>query len=443
MSIKVFMISLGCSKNQIDSELVLSLIKESNFKVTTDQLEADIIIINTCGFIELAKQESISTILEICKLKESGNLKSVIVMGCLAERYKHDILKEIPEVNVVLGLGSNDKIVEAIENSLKGEKIEWFDDKYNLALEGDRVLTTPFYYAYIKIAEGCNNGCTYCSIPKIRGKYRSRTMESIVDEAYKLSNQGVREIILIAQDTGMYGIDIYHKKMLAELLNRLCLIDKISWIRLLYCYPEHVDNQLLNTIKNQAKILKYIDMPLQHVNSKILKKMNRFGGINYLNKHINYIRDTVPGIFIRTTFITGFPGETDEDFEQLCNFIKTTKFERLGCFTYSREEGTKAAKMDFQIDEDTKQKRLENIMTNQMWIMDNINKSLIGETLNVLVEYYDSKSNEYIGRTQYDTPDIDNKIFVRGGKTSIDLGSIIKVIIVGVKDFDLIGNIVI
>lgn len=439
MALKVSMVSLGCSKNQIDGEILLSLVKKGGFELIPDASLADVVIINTCGFIESAKQESIDNILEFCELKKQGVVESIIVTGCLAQRYKDEIIKEIPEVDAVLGIGSNKNIVDVINSTYKGEKVKDFRSKYDLPLDGDRILTNLPYYAYLKIAEGCSNMCTYCAIPMIRGLFRSRKLESIVYEAKLLVERGVKELILVAQDTGLYGEDIYGEKSLDKLLLELCKIDNLEWIRILYCYPERVTDSLLEVINSQDKIAKYIDMPLQHVNKKILKNMNRIGDIDFLKSHINYIRSKVPGIAIRTTFITGFPGETEEQFYELLGFLKEMKLPRVGCFAYSIEEGTMAAKMQPQLPEEIKEKRADTIMQQQIFIMDEYNKSMIGKTLRVLVEGYDKGFGYYFGRSQYDAPDIDGKVFFKHIDTP-KIGEFIDVLIEDVLEYDLIGK---
>lgn len=440
MGLKVSMVLLGCSKNQVDGEILLNLVKLGGFEIVPDAYLADVVIINTCGFIEAAKQESIDQILEFCELKKSGKVKCIIVTGCLAQRYKGEILKEIPELDAVLGIGSNMEIVDVINKAVSGVKVESFKDRYNIPLDGDRILTNIPYFAYIKIAEGCSNGCTYCSIPLIRGKFRSRKLENIISEARILVEKGVRELILIAQDTGFYGKDIYGEKMLYNLINEICEIKDLKWIRILYCYPERIDDKLLDVIANQDKVVKYIDMPMQHVNKDILKNMNRFGDSHSLKEHINNIRIKVPEIVIRSTFITGFPGETEEQFNELLEFLKEVKLERVGCFSYSLEEGTKASKMDNQIDEQIKQQRSDKIMEQQIFIMQDHNSSLVGRVLEVLVEGYDQSEKYYFGRSQYDSPEIDGKVFFKSSRSILE-GSFVNVLIEDTLDYDLIGKI--
>ena len=354
MNFKVGMVSLGCEKNRVDAEMLLHSLRERGFTLVEDVADADVAIVNTCGFIESAKQESIEEIIELGKLKDEGKIKKIIATGCLAQRYKEEISQNLPEVDAVVGIGANENIADIVEQVLADEKVETFPDKLLLPLDGKRIQSTPQYYAYIKIAEGCSNCCTYCAIPMIRGKFRSRKMENIISEATKLANNGVKELIVIAQDTTKYGTDLYGEPSLAKLLKELCKIDGFKWIRVLYCYPENLTDELIDTIATEEKIVKYIDLPLQHCTQSVLERMNRKGSIEELKEKINKLRAKVPNITIRTTFITGFPGETEEDFNALAEFAKEMKFQRLGCFAYSQEENTKAATFPDQIDEEIK-----------------------------------------------------------------------------------------
>ena len=440
MKVKVGLVSLGCSKNQVDAEMLLSVIDKDGFLITPDVDQADVIIINTCGFIESAKQESIENILEFCTLKQEGKIKSVVVTGCLVERYKQDIIKEIPEVDVVLGIGSNLNISQAIKKSLMGEKVIDISDKYNLPLEGERILSTSPFYAYVKIAEGCSNGCTYCSIPLIRGKFRSRPMESVLKEIKSLEVQGVKEIILVAQDTGRYGHDLYGENSLYKLLEEITKFEGIRWIRILYCYPERIDEKLLSVIRDNPKILKYIDMPMQHINKRILKEMNRIGDIDFYRSHILNMRNSVPGLVIRTTFIVGFPGETEQEFQEVYSFVKECKLERVGCFAYSKEEGTRAAIMDNHIDEIEKERRAVAIMKLQQDIMKKHNLDLIEKDLEVVVEGYDKYAESYYGRSYMDSPEIDGKVFFQF-EGSLNIGDFIKVRVFDSLDYDLLAEV--
>ena len=369
MPIRVGMVSLGCSKNQVDAERMLYKINEKGYELVGDAALADVAIINTCGFIESAKQEAIETILEFAELKKEGRIKKIIITGCLAERYKDEVASEIPEADAVVGIGCNDKICDVIEKVLEGDHFTAFDSKLNLGLTGGRIQTTLSFYSYLKIADGCSNCCSFCAIPSIRGRNRSVPMEQLFAEATELAVNGVRELILIAQDSTRYGEDIYGKSSLPELLEKLCTIPQLKWIRVLYCYPERISDELLDVMAREDKIVKYIDMPIQHCDADILKKMNRPGDEETLRALIKKIREKVPGIILRTTLITGFPTETVEQFDRLADFVRDMEFDRLGCFPYSAEEGTKAAKMDGQRDEETKQHRADIIMEQQMMIM--------------------------------------------------------------------------
>lgn len=369
MPIRVGMVSLGCSKNQVDAERMLYKINEKGYELVGDAALADVAIINTCGFIESAKQEAIETILEFAELKKEGRIKKIIITGCLAERYKDEVASEIPEADAVVGIGCNDKICDVIEKVLEGDHFTAFDSKLNLGLTGGRIQTTLSFYSYLKIADGCSNCCSFCAIPSIRGRNRSVPMEQLFAEATELAVNGVRELILIAQDSTRYGEDIYGKPSLPELLEKLCTIPQLKWIRVLYCYPERISDELLDVMAREDKIVKYIDMPIQHCDADILKKMNRPGDEETLRALIKKIREKVPGIILRTTLITGFPTETVEQFDRLADFVRDMEFDRLGCFPYSAEEGTKAAKMDGQLDEETKQHRADIIMEQQMMIM--------------------------------------------------------------------------
>lgn len=441
MAIKVGMVSLGCNKNQVDSEIMLSLIKKAGYELETDAGLCDVVIINTCGFINDAKRESIENILEFCTLKNEGRIKKVVVTGCLAERYKEEIEKEIPEADVILGIGSEKDIVSAITRSLDGEKVVEFDDKKNLLLTGDRIISNLPFYAYLKISDGCNNCCTYCAIPKIRGKMQSRTMEDIVSEAKKLAQNGVRELVIVAQDTTRYGEDLYGEGKLPELLNKLCALDGIKWIRLLYCYPERITDELIETVKNQEKIVKYFDIPIQHVSDDVLKRMNRKSSESSIKQLMKKLRQEIPGVVIRTTVIAGFPGETKKDFAKLCEFVKDTRFERLGCFAYSAEEGTPAAEFDGQLDEEVKSHRAEVIMDQQYLSAERFNKKMVGKTIEVVVEGFDKYATCYFGRSYADAPDIDPKVFF-SSKKGLSTGDFVMVHIDDYMDYDLLGTMV-
>lgn len=439
MPLKVGMVSLGCPKNQVDAERILADLSSAGFEITNKEDEAEVIIVNTCGFIESAKTESIENIIEVSDYKNYGALKVLVVTGCLAERYKDQILTEIPEVDLVVGIGANSDIVALINKALEGEKTSKFEDKTKLSLTGDRILTTPFYSAYLKVAEGCNNRCSYCAIPDIRGNFRSLPIEDCVAEAKKLAKEGVRELIVVAQDTTNYGADIYGKPALSRLLKELCQIDGIYWIRTLYTYPDKITDDLLELIANEPKLVPYLDIPIQHASDKILKKMNRKGDRAKLETLIQRIRDKVPNITLRTSLITGFPGETEEDFTELCEFVHKVRFDRLGCFAYSAEEDTPAANFPDQIDEQLRQDRSEIVMNDQMTIAQQKNEEKLGSEVTVLVEGYDSYIKCYYGRSEADAPDIDGKVFFTAPK-KIEVGSFNKVLVNDVIEYDLLGE---
>ena len=404
MAIKVGMVSLGCAKNQVDGEMLMASLKNAGFELHDDAALADVAIVNTCGFIESAKQESIDEILELATLKKEGRIKKLVVTGCLAERYQEEIHKELPEVDGVFGIGANGNIAELITKMMNEGFTESFPDKGNMPLCGDRELSTPSYFAYLKIAEGCDNKCTYCAIPMIRGGFRSRTMESIEEEARALVENGAKELILIAQDTTRYGLDLYGKYSLAELMRRLCKIEKLHWLRVLYCYPDAITDELLDVMAQEEKIVKYIDLPLQHASGKVLKAMNRRGDKESLLVLVRKIREKMPDVTLRTTMITGFPGETEEDFTELAEFVKEAKFERLGCFTYSQEEDTIAGEMEDQIDEEVKEHRAELITESQMIIMERLGEKHVDTEIEVLTEGFDRYAECWFGRSKMDDP---------------------------------------
>ncbi len=441
MPVKIGMVSLGCNKNQVDAERMLYKIREAGYQLVADAALSDIVIVNTCGFIESAKQEAIETILEFGKLKEEGRIKKIIVTGCLAERYKEEVAELLPEADAVIGLGCNDDILNVIDKVLANQRPLEFANKLCLPMEGGRVQTTLPFYSYLKVAEGCSNCCTYCAIPAIRGKFRSVPMEKLIEEAKGLAERGVKELNIIAQDSTRYGEDLYGESKLPELLTELCKIEKLKWIRILYCYPERITDKLLDVIAKEDKIVKYIDVPVQHCCEDILKKMNREGSEEYLRTLMAKIREKVPNVTIRTTLITGFPSETEEQFNQLADFVKDMRFDRLGCFAYSQEEGTKAAQMPDQIDEETKQRRADVIMEQQQIIMAQNNEKMIGSTVEVVTEGYDRYGECYFGRSAADAPDIDGKIFFRSPERKLTSGSFVKVKITETLDYDLIGEI--
>ncbi len=439
MAVKVGMVSLGCPKNQMDAELMLASLEKAGMELVADAALAQAVIVNTCGFIESVKEEAIETILELAQLKKEGQIQKLIVTGCLAQRYRDELAKELPECDAVLGLGANADIAHVVESVMADETVYAFPSRQCWSLDGDRVLTTPHFFAYMRVGDGCNNCCTYCAIPLIRGGLRSREMDTLVEEATALAQSGVKELVLIAQDTTLYGKDLYGESRLAELLERLCDVDGIEWIRLLYCYPEHITPELLDVIASQPKIVKYLDMPLQHASGKVLSSMNRPGDRQSLTELIAHIREVVPDMVLRTTVMTGFPGETEDDFEELCEFLQDIRFERLGCFAYSAEEGTKAAVMDGQIPQEIKERRRDIVMQQQDRIMQEWLAAQVGKTVTVLVESFDKYAECWFGRTAADAPDIDGKVFFTCDK-SVNAGDMVQVEITDYMDCDLIGE---
>lgn len=441
MNYKIGMISLGCPKNQVDAEHMLALMDAEDWEIVDYVDGCDAVIVNTCGFIDDAKKEAIENILDMVELKKEGVISKIIVTGCLAQRYKDEIVKEIPEVDAVIGIGANGDIIKTVEEVMSGvDTIENYPPQCDLPLEGQRILTTPQYWAYLKIGDGCSNRCTYCTIPSIRGNMRSRSMENVIDEAKQLAESGVKELILIAQDTTSYGLDLYGELKLPELLNELCKIDSIEWIRLLYCYPDRITDELIETMKNQEKVVNYIDLPLQHADDKILKAMNRRGDQALIRNVISNLRTEIPDVVIRTTFIVGFPGEGEEEFETLAEFVNEIEFDRLGVFTFSPQEGTPAFDMEDQVDEDIKTRRGEVIMQDQYSIMEEKNNEKIGKTYKVVVEDYDGYSDSYTGRTYMDAPEIDGLVKFTSHK-DLDIGDFVDVEIFDVEDYDLIGEV--
>ena len=440
MAIKVGMVSLGCPKNQMDEELMLAKLRDAGMTITPDSGLAEVVIVNTCGFIEDAKKESIDNILEFAQLKKEGQIQKIIVTGCLAERYQEELVRELPECDGVLGLGANGDIVEAVRAVMRGEPIVRFPDKSCWKLDGARLQTTPSFFAYLRVGDGCNNCCAYCAIPKIRGPLRSREMESLVAEARALAENGVRELVLVAQDTTLYGEDLYGESRLPELLEQLCEIDGLAWIRLLYCYPEHITDRLLDVIAAQEKVLPYLDIPIQHCSGKVLRAMNRTGDAAWLKELIAHIRRKVPGMVLRTTVMTGFPGEGEEEFEELCDFIQEVRFERLGCFAFSPEEGTAAVDLPDQVPEEEKNRRRELVMEEQARIAGEYNEAQVGRTIPVLVESYDRYAECWFGRSPADAPDIDCKVFFTCPKGAVKPGDLIRVTVTDSMDWDLMGE---
>ena len=436
---KIGMISLCCPKNQVDAERMLAQLDKNEFEIADCYEGVDAVIINTCGFIDDAKREAIENILDMAQLKEEGIVKKIIVTGCLAQRHQQEIFNEIPEVDAVIGIGANGDIAEIVKRVIEGENVYEMPENSQLPLVGERLLTTPEYWSYLKVADGCSNRCTYCAIPSIRGDFRSVEFETLIDEAKALADAGTKELILIAQDTTNYGMDLYGKLRLPELLDALCEIDGIEWIRLLYCYPDKITDELLETMARQPKVLHYIDLPLQHADDKILKAMNRRGDNAYLRDTISRIREAMPDAVIRTTFIIGFPGEGEEEFETLAEFINEVEFDRLGCFSYSPQEGTPAYDFEDQVDDETKLRRGEIIMGDQIEIVNLKNHERIGNVYTVLVEDYDGYSDSYSGRTYMDAPEIDGKIIFTTDK-SYNNGDFVQVEVIGMNDYDLIGK---
>lgn len=437
MAIKIGMASLGCPKNQVDGEMLLARLTHAGYELTPYEEQADVIIVNTCGFIEDAKQEAIDTILELAQLKETGSLKGLIVTGCLSERYRQVLERGIPEIDGVVGIGKNGDIVSIVEDVLGGKTGGYYAPKEQLPLEGERVLINPGYFAYLKIAEGCNNRCTYCAIPGIRGPMRSRTVESVLEEATLLASQGVQELVVVAQDTTRYGEDLYGQCKLPELLRGLCRIQGIRWIRILYAYPDRITDELLQVMASEEKILNYLDLPIQHCNGTVLKRMNRPGDRAELTRCINHIRDMVPSIVIRTTVMVGFPGETEEQFTELCEFVKEMQFPRLGCFAFSEEEGTPAANMKEPVPMATRLYRQQVLMEQQSLIAQQLAEKAVGQTLPVLVEQYDEEREQFVGRGPADAPEIDGKVYFTAPAATI--GDFTSVYITHTEDLDLIG----
>lgn len=433
---KVGMISLGCPKNQVDGEIMLKKLNNSGFEIVSDIEDSDVMIVNTCGFIEDAKREAIETILEVAEYKKAGLISAIVVTGCLAERYQEEVLKELPEVDAVIGIGANDDIVKTCQKALVGVKTSIYPNKCYLPLEDKRLVSTPKHWAYLKLSDGCDNKCSYCAIPLIRGSYRERSMESILSEAEELASKGVKELILIAQDTTKYGLSLYGEYKLAQLLKKLCAISGIEWIRLFYCYPDRVTDELIDVIANEEKICSYIDIPLQHCNKDILKSMNRYGSYSSLKNILLKMKSRISGLSLRTTFMVGFPGETEEQFEELCKFVRDIKFDKMGCFAYSAEEDTPAFSFENQIDENVKKERADVLMDIQYSITEAANKSKIGNVYKVIID--EKEGNRYIGRSYLDSPEIDSGIIFTSDK-KLSVGSFVNVKITDFDGYDLIG----
>ena len=436
---KIGFISLGCSKNLVDTEVMLHKLHTAGYEITPSEEEAEIIVINTCGFIESAKREAIDNILDTADLKQWGRCRHIIVTGCLAERYREQILEQLPEVDAAIGVGSLDDIVPACEAVLRGEKFTSFKDKNTSTLGGDRILTAEPHSAYLKISEGCDNRCTYCAIPLIRGRLRSRTIEDIVAEAKDLESLGVKELNLIAQDTTRYGLDLYGEYKLAELVRAICAATEIPWIRLLYCYPDKITDELVRELRDNDRLVKYMDIPIQHIADPVLERMNRHGNRATIVSAIERLRREVPGIVLRTTAMVGFPGETEEDFTELCEFVKETRFDRFGAFTYSAEEDTPAALFDGQIDEQVKQDRYDILMQTQLTVAEELSAERIGQTYTVLCDGFDTVAEIYYGRSYADAPDVDGRVYFKSDRKIVP-GEFVSVKVTEALDYDLVGE---
>lgn len=431
-------ISLGCAKNQVDCERMMFRVREAGHNVMGEIAGCDVVVINTCGFIDSAKSEAIDYILQTAALKAEGSVGKILVTGCLSQRYQGDILTEMPEVDGILGTGSFTEIVPAIEKLLRGEQVVDFGSIHAPEQETGRIVTTPKHYAFLKIAEGCDNHCAFCVIPSLRGKYRSRQMADILEEAKRLAAEGAKELIVVAQDTSRYGTDFpEHKRLLPELLRELCKIDSVKWVRVHYVYPDEIDQKLIETIANEPKIVNYLDIPIQHCNSAILKKMNRRGDRAFLEKLLADLRSRIPGVVIRTSLITGLPGEGEAEFAELCTFLRTVKLERAGAFAFSPEEGTAAAKMEF-VDNEIAMERARSVEMIQSDVMDAFNEAQVGKTLDVLVDGYDEDQEQFFGRTYADSPEIDGRIWIATDEP-LKAGDFIQVYVDGAVDGDLTG----
>lgn len=437
MNFKVGMISLGCPKNQVDGEIMLEKLNSNGFDISPTIEGSDIMIINTCGFIEDAKKEAIDTILEVAQYKEAGLVSSIVVTGCLAQRYQDEILKEMPEVDAVIGIGADRDIVKVCQKAALGIKTSFFPNREYLLLEGERMLSTPPHWAYLKISDGCDNKCSYCAIPGIRGGYIERSMESIIEEAKCLADKGVKEIIIVAQDTTKYGLKLYGEYKLAELLKELVKISGIKWIRLFYCYPDRVTDELIDVIAKEDKICSYIDIPLQHCNAEILSSMNRNGSYESLKALLNKMKSRIPDLSLRTTFMVGFPGETDKQFEELCQFVKEIKFDKMGCFAFSPEEDTPAYDFDNQIDESVKERRAQVLMDIQYSITEDANKDKIGKVYEVIID--EVSDDHCIGRSYLDSPEIDSGIIFKP-ISKHNVGEFVNVKITSYDGYDLLGE---
>lgn len=438
---KVTLVSLGCPKNQVDSDIIAHSLLKAGHSTTADMTQADVCLINTCGFITSAKEEAIENIFNAVSARlENPDLK-IVVTGCLAERYKDEILQDMPEVDAVVGIGAHDKLLETMEKVCRGEKLSVYGPKTNLDITAKRIISTPRHYAYLKIAEGCSNGCYYCAIPLIRGPHRSRPMESCIEEAKWLAEEGVKEVIVVAQDITRYGEDIYGENKLAQLIQNISEIEGIQWIRLMYAYPERLGDDVIKVMAENPKVLHYLDLPIQHINDRVLKSMNRKGGSEIIMSAINRLRRAIPDITIRTSIITGYPGESEEEFRQLYDFVKEIRLERLGCFAYSEEEGTVAAKMENQVPVEERQRRADKIMELQTEIMTEKQRQLVGKDLWVICDDFDSENGLFVCRSVYDAPEIDGEVYL-DADSDIQIGDIKKVHITQSDIYDLYGEII-
>ena len=441
MPIKVGMVSLGCSKNLVDSERMLYKLKSHGYQLVTEPGMADIAVVNTCGFIKSAKEEAIETILELGQLKAEGSLKKIVITGCLTERYKEEAAELFPEADAVIGIGNNKDIIDVLDHVLANERYINFAPKLDAEITGKRIISTLPFFTYLKVAEGCSNCCTYCSIPQIRGKFRSVPIEKVLEEASFMAENGVTELVVIAQDTSRYGEDLYGESKLPQLLRELCRIDGLKRIRTLYCYPERITDELLETIASEEKLVKYLEIPIQHCDKDILSRMNRWGDPEKLEALFTHIREKIPGVILRTTLITGFPGETEEQFNELAEFVKKIRFDRLGCFPYSREEGTKSYNFPDQIDEEVSSHRADIIMEQQMLISAENNEKLLGSEFIAVVEGFDRFGECWFGRTENDAPDIDGKVFFTSSRR-LSIGEYVRIKITDTLDYDLIGEVI-
>ncbi|MEG1782064.1 MAG: 30S ribosomal protein S12 methylthiotransferase RimO [Oscillospiraceae bacterium] len=438
---EITLVSLGCPKNQVDCDIIAHKILKAGHNTTADMTKADVCIINTCGFITSAKEEAIENIFNAVEARIENPKLKIVVTGCLAERYKDEILNDIPEVDAVVGIGAQDQLLRVLESVTKGERLSCYGPKTNLDITQKRIISTPRHYAYLKIAEGCSNCCHYCAIPLIRGPHRSRSMESCLEEARWLADEGVKEIIVVAQDITAYGEDLYKESRLAQLITEISKIDGVQWIRLMYAYPERLGDDVIEVIAHNPKVLHYLDLPIQHINDRVLKSMNRKGGTDIIKSAISRLRKAVPDISIRTSLITGYPGETQEEFMQLYDFVKEIRLERLGCFAYSEEEGTVAAKMDNQIDVEVRSSRADEIMRLQTEIMSQKQSLMVGKTLDIICDEYDEENNLFICRSVYDAPEIDGEVYLNGD-CNIEIGDIKKVKITGSDIYDLYAELI-